>query len=116
MKKKSELYKENQEDILRRILKVIGVDRENDRKSRDELEGEEIKESIREMREEIIKYYTTSRWKTLYREENQELNMIKNIMKEHGIEIYKLERKKSNEGKIERKRLYIFNIPKNIEI
>ena len=42
--------------------------------------------------------------------------MIKNIMKEHGIEIYKLERKKSNEGKIERKRLYIFNIPKNIEI
>lgn len=116
MKKKSELYKGEQEEILKRILNLIGVSRENDRKSRDELELEEIKESIRGMRDEIIKYYTTSRWKTFYREENQELNMIKNIMKEHGIEIYKLEKKKTNDGKVERRRLYIFNIPHNLEI
>jgi hypothetical protein len=85
MRNKNELYKEERLDILIRILKVIGIDRDKDRKSRDELESEGIKENMREMRDEIIKYYTTSRWKTFYREDNQELNMIKNIMKEKKI-------------------------------
>ena len=116
MKKKSELYKVEQEEILKKILSLIGVNRENDRMTRDELEQEEIKENMRKMRDDIIKYYTTSRWKTFYREDNQELNMIKNIMKEHGIEIYKLEKKRMNEGHAERRRLYIFNIPQNLEI
>lgn len=116
MKKKSELYEFEQKEILKKILNVIGVNRENNRKSRDELECDEIKDHMREMRDDIIKYYTTSRWKTFYREDNQELNMIKNIMKEHGIEIYKLEKKRSNDGKVERRRLYIFNIPNNLEI
>ena len=87
MRNKNELYKEERLDILIRILKVIGIDRDKDRKSRDELESEGIKENMREMRDEIIKYYTTSRCKTFYREDNQELNMIKNIMKEKKIYI-----------------------------
>jgi hypothetical protein len=118
MKKKSELYKENQNEILRKIIKIIGITTDNNRKNRDELETEEIKESIRELTDDIIKYYSTSKWKTFIREYNQELNVIKNIMKEHGIEIYKLERKRQREsdGKYESYRLYIFNIPKNIEI
>jgi hypothetical protein len=116
MKKKSELYENEQKEILKKILNLIGINRLNNRKTREELEGDEIKESMREMREDIIKYYTTSRWKTFYRDDNQELNMIKNILKEHGIEIYKLEKKRSNDGKIERSRLYIFNIPNNLEI
>jgi len=118
MKKKSELYKYNQDEILKRIIGKIGITRENNRKNREELETEEIKNSIRECTDDIIKYYSTSKWKTFTREDNQELNIIKNIMKEHGIEIYKLERKRQRQtdGKYESYRLYIFNIPKNIEI
>ena len=71
---------------------------------------------MREMKDDIIKYYTTGKWKTLYREDNQELNLIKNVMKENGIEIYKLEKKTKNNGKIKSSRLYIFNIPNNLEI
>lgn len=65
--------------------------------------------------EEIKKYYSTSRWRSVYREDNKELNIIKNIMREHGIEILKIERKRKKEEKNESYRIYIFEIPEEIK-
>lgn len=111
--KREKIYEKEREEILINIIKKIEL-REN-RILKEELERETIKEYIHEKMEEIKKYYSTSRWRSVYREDNKELNIIKNIMREHGIEILKIERKRKKGEKNESYRIYIFEIPEEIK-
>jgi len=109
MRKKTELYSEERVNMFNEILNFINISKENNKIYKSELENDKLKEFINSKMEEIIKYYRASKWASLYREKNRELNVLKNIMREHGIEIYKLEKKTTVDGKINRDRLYIFN-------
>ena len=111
---KEELYKKERLEILKDLIKKIGITKEENKKLKEELENETIKEYIRSKEEEITKYYSTSRWKSIYKEENKELNIIKNIMRENNIEILKIEKKRLKEGKYSSYRVYVFEIPNEI--
>ena len=112
--KREKMYEREREEILINLIKELEL-REN-RILREELEKDKIKEYIQLKMEEIKKYYSTSRWRSVYKEDNKELNIIKNIMREHGIEILKIEKKRRKEEKNESYRVYIFNIPEEIKI
>ncbi len=114
--KREEIYKKEREELLIELLKEIGVDNGEKRKLKDELEKDSIKEYVRSNNDRIKRYYSTSRWRSTYRNDNKEMNIIKNIMREHDIEILKLEKKKKlQDGIYESHRLYIFEIPEEIK-
>lgn len=116
MRGKDKLYMKERENILIELINKLGINNTENRILRDELEKEEIREYIKNKFEEIKQYYSTSRWRSVYREENKELNIIKNIMREHKIEILKIERKRlKDNGKYEGYRIYIFEIPEEIK-
>ncbi len=114
--KREDRYKRERGEMINEIIKRLEIDK-NRKKGREELETEEIKEYVLSRMEEIKKYYSTSRWRSVYRDDNKELNILKNIMREHGINIIKTEKKKkTEEGKYEGHRVYIFEIPEEIKI
>lgn len=108
--KKADKYMREREDMLIRVLKAIGLS--NDRRiiERSELEGADIRGKINELRDEIWKYYNTSGWNSCKYGKSQELNIIKNICKYHGITIYKIEKKRRDGEKIRSYKVYDFNI------
>lgn len=89
MRKKSELYKKEQDEILKKILKIICINNEKIRINREEIENE-----LKEMEEEIQKYYSVSKFKSYINGEEKYLNLIKNICKEKEINILKLQGKR----------------------
>jgi hypothetical protein len=94
MRNKSELYKKEQEEILKKILKIIGINNEKIRINREELLKEEIENELKEMEEEIKKYYSVSKFKSYINGDEKYLNLIKNICKEKEINILKLQGKR----------------------
>ena len=106
---KDNIYKEQQNEIFHKILEKLGVTRENNQIFKSKIDTPENNKFILDMMEDITKYYATSNWKSIYRDNNREFNILKNIMKHHGIEIYKFEKKKTENEIIKRDRLYIFN-------
>lgn len=113
--RKDERYVEEREWMLIRVLKEIGISNERTIIERSELEGEEIRGKIKEMKEEIWKYYKTSGWNSCKYGKCQELNIIKNICKYHGITIYKIEKKRKEGDKIKSYKVYDFNIKEEIK-
>lgn len=117
-RKKTEMYKEEQEKIIKEILKIIGVTWEERRINREELLKEEINEKIDKMEEEIKKYYSISRYRAYREGKDKKLNLIKNLCKENGIEILKLQGKrykKENEKERETYVIYQFEIPEYLK-
>ena len=112
--KKGDKYMEDREEMLIRVLKAIGLNKERTIIERSELEGEEIVNKIRELREEIWKYYITSGWNSCKYGKCQELNIIKNICKYHGITIYKIEKKRKEGDKVKSYKVYDFNLKDEI--
>ncbi len=112
--KKGDKYMEEREEMLIRVLKAIGLNKERTIIERSELEGEEIVNKIRELREEIWKYYITSGWNSCKYGKCQELNIIKNICKYHGITIYKIEKKRKEGDKVKSYKVYDFNLKDEI--
>ena len=53
-------YSKEQKEILMKIIKKIGITKEKKRFKKEELETEELREGIKEMLEEIKKYYKMS--------------------------------------------------------
>lgn len=66
-----------------KILKIINITKINNKIKKEDLE----KEEIRNLMGEIKKYYKTSNWRSIKTWKDQELNLINNILKEHEIEI-----------------------------
>lgn len=108
--RKDERYVKERDDMLIRVLKAIGVNKGRTIIERSELEGDEIVSEIRGLRDEIWKYYKTSGWNSCKYGKCQELNIIKNICKYHGITIYKVEKKRVDGDKIRSYKVYDFNI------
>ena len=108
--RKEERYVKERDDMLIRVLKAIGLS--NDRRiiERCELDGEEIRSKINGLRCEIWEYYRTSGWNSCKYGKCQELNIIKNICKYHGITIYKIEKKRVDGERIRSYKVYDFNI------
>jgi len=87
----------------------------NNKIKKEELEKEEVRIEIRNLMGEIKKYYKTSNWRSIKTWKDQELNLINNILKEHEIEILKIDRKrKCEDNKYHNYREYIFNIKEEI--
>lgn len=108
------LYKKEREEIMIKILKIIGITRERKRINREEIEKEEIKESINNMLEEIKRYYKISQWRNINTWKDKEINLITNILKNNGIEIIKTDRKRKIENKYIHYREFIFDINEDI--
>ena len=113
--RKEAKYVEEREGMLIKVLKEIGISKERTIIGREELEGEEIRSKINEMKGDIWKYYKTSGWNSCKYGKSQELNIIKNICKYHGITIYKIEKKRREGEKIKSYKVYDFNIKEEIK-
>ena len=111
---KEDLYENESVEILIKVLKLIGITRDRKRLMREELDTELIKDSINNMLEEIKKYYKISRWRSINTWKDKELNLITNILKYHGIEVIKTDRKRKIEDKYVHYREYIFDISEEI--
>jgi hypothetical protein len=108
--RKDEKYSKEQEEILLKMLRKIGISKEKRRFNREELERECIKEGINEMIEEIKKYYKMSNWRSIKTWKEVELNLITNVLKYNGIETIKVDRKRKEGDKYKHYREYIFDI------
>jgi hypothetical protein len=114
--KKSVIFKKEQQEIFVELLQKLGITKENNRILKEEIEREYIKEYIREKEEDIKKFYSACKWKSVGKENNLEINIIKNIMRENNVDILKLERKKKSEedNKYHSYRVYVFMFPEEI--
>jgi len=110
--KKNIKYKTEQEEILNNLIKKIGFNKENNRVLKEQIETDEIKKYILSIQDNIKKYYAVGNWASIYKKTNIEMNIIRNIFKEHNIEILKIEKKRKNEeNKYESYRVYVFLFP-----
>jgi len=107
-------YSKEQNEILMKIIKKIGITKDKKRFKKEELETEEIKNGIKEMLEEIKKYYKMSNWRSIKTWKEQELNLITNILKYNGIETIKVDRKRKEGDGYKHYREYIFDIKEEI--
>jgi len=110
---KDEKYKKEQVEILKEILKEIGIREEKITISREELETEEFKGYMNEKYEEIKKYYKTTSWISVKKGLEKELNILKNICRYNGIIIDKIQRKKTKDDKRINHVIYKFDIPED---
>jgi hypothetical protein len=113
--RKEDKFVEEREGMLIKVLKAIGINKGRTIIERSELEREEIRSKMNEMKEEIWRYYRTSSWNSCKYGKCQELNIIKNICKYHGITIYKVEKKRKDGDKIRSYKVYDFNINEEIK-
>jgi hypothetical protein len=113
MRKKSLLYKNEQKEILNKILKIIGINGNNIKVNREDLLKKDTEEEIKKLEDDIKKYYSISKFRSYIEGKDKYLNLIKNICKENNIEILKLQGKRYID-KIEKKRetyvIYQFEI------
>ncbi len=118
MRKKSLLYKNEQIDILKKILKIIGINEDNKKINRDELLKDEIEYELKKLEEDIKKYYSISKFRSYIEGKEKYLNLIKNICKENNILILKLQGKRYID-KVEKIRetyvIYQFEINEDIK-
>jgi ribosomal protein L13E len=63
--RKDDKYKKEQEEILIKIIRKIGISKDKRRFNREELERETIKDYINEMLDEIKRYYKMSNWRSI---------------------------------------------------
>jgi len=112
--KKDEKYEKEQKEILMKIIKIIGLSKEKYRFEKEEIDREEVKEEIKNMIEEIKKYYKMSNWRSIKTWKEQEINLIINILKYNGIETIKMDRKRKEGNEYKHYREYIFDIKNNI--
>ena len=107
-------YSKEQKEILMKIIKKIGITKDKERCKKEELETEELKNGIKEMVEEIKKYYKMSNWRSIKTWKEQELNLITNILKYNGIDTIKVDRKRKEGEVYKHYREYIFDIKEEI--
>jgi hypothetical protein len=112
--RKDDKYKKEQEEILIKIIRKIGISKDKRRFNREELERETIKDYINEMLDEIKRYYKMSNWRSIKTWKEVELNLITNILKYNGIDTIKVDRKRKEGDKYKHYREYIFDIKDEI--
>jgi hypothetical protein len=105
---------QNQEEILQKIINIIGITKENKKIRKEDLCKEETRTQIRQLLDDVKKSYKTYKWRSMKTWKDIEINLITNIFKEHNIDIVKIERKKKIDDKIYRYREYNFLIPEYI--
>lgn len=112
---KNELYREQQYDILLKILSLIGVTKDNTIIERDVIEREDNIKVINELQDDINKYFSTGTWKSVKIGVHTEINIIRNIFKSYNISILSIDKKRKNEDGIYKSyTLYKFEIPNEI--
>jgi hypothetical protein len=110
MRPKDILFKTEQEKILIKILKIIGLNGTNNKINREDLLRQEIIEKIKEIEEDIRHYYCISKFRSYSEGKDKYLNLIRNICKHNGLEILKLQGKRyETEEKIKRKTYVIYH-------
>lgn len=113
---KEELYVKEREEIMLKILEVIKITRKRNRIMKWELEKEEVREGINDLIDDIKRYYKTSKWRSMKTWKDKEMNIINNVLKEHDIEIIKIDKKsKSEDNRYHNYREYIYNINEKIK-
>lgn len=108
---KEELYKDERDAILRTIIEQIGLNKSKKVLMRSEIIKDETKDCINKLMEDIRRYYTISKWRSIKTWKEKELNIINNIMKDNGIDIIKMDKKiRLKSGKYENERVYLYEI------
>jgi hypothetical protein len=113
--KKEELYIKEREEIMLKILKIIGISKDRKRIRKDEIEKEEVRNQIKELMEDIRRYYKISNWRSINTWKDKEINIINNVLKDNGIETIKIDKKRIGEDKkYHNYREYIYEIKDEI--
>lgn len=110
-KKKDEMYKSEQINVLIQILKKIGITQQNSSINKDVIENEETKDFIRKKKYEIKYFYYFSNWTAVISTKNSELNILRFICRYHNIKINIFVNQKNKNGIA---RIYNFEIPDEI--
>jgi hypothetical protein len=109
------LYKEQQNDILLKILTLIGITKTNTMIERENIEREDNLKKINEMKEDINKYFTIKNKNSVKTGVHIEINIVRNICKQLGINILSIDKKRRDENNLYKSyRIYKFEIPENI--
>lgn len=117
MRSKDIIYKNEQEELLIKVLRIIGIKGGNKRINREDLLGENIIEGIKEIEGEIRKYYRISKFRSYSDGKERYLNLIRNLCKHSGIEILKLQGKRyEGDDKKERRTYVIYHFLINKEM
>jgi hypothetical protein len=112
---KNNLYREEQIEIMKKILEHIGINKDNNIFNREDLEKDDFKNKIDELIPEIKKYYKIASWNSYKYGINKHINLLKNICKYNDIIIDKMQKTKKDNNNTEKKYIhyvvYRFNIP-----
>jgi len=113
---KKELYYKEQYDILIKILNIIGINKNNNTVQKSYIENEEILTQINNLKNDILRFFSTRTWHATKTGVNIELNFIRNVIREFDIEMLSLEKRKKDEesNKTKSYRYFKFIIPENI--
>ncbi len=98
-KTKPEKFQQERENVLLKLNKIIGIDEENNKFNLEQLKkNTEIHNQIKELEEEVKRYFVYNRWTYFNRElENDWLCLMKNIYKDMGYELAYRQRCKDGE-------------------
>jgi hypothetical protein len=108
---KEVLYVKERDEIMLKILNIINITKNNNKIKKEDLEKDEVRIGIRNLIDDIKKYYKTSNWRSMKTWKDKEINLINNVLKEHDIDILKIDKKrKCEDNKYHNYREYIFNI------
>ena len=112
---KNNLYREEQIEIMKKILEYISINKDNNICNREDLEKDNFKNKIDELIPEIKKYYKIASWNSYKYGINKHINLLKNICKYNDIVIDKMQKTKKDNNNTEKKYIhyvvYKFNIP-----
>jgi hypothetical protein len=112
---KKDLYKNEQYDILIKLINIIGISKNITSIEKGDIEKQEILEKIDLLKDDIIKYFNTGNWYSTRKGDHTQVNFIRKIFKYFDIEGFSIERKKKDENNYYKSfRIYKFIIPENI--
>ena len=98
MRRKDILFKREQGELLIKVLRIIGLNGNNNKINRDDLLSDVVMGGIKEIEGDSRHYYSISKFRSYSDGKDRYLNLIRNICKHNGLEILKLQGKRYEDG------------------
>ncbi len=112
---KKKLYEKEQQEILIKLMNIIGIKKDNVNIEKSYIESEDVSIQINNLKDDVVKYFSTSKWCSVKLGSNIEINIVRNIFKYFNIEVISIEKKRKDESnKYRSYRIYKFIIPESI--
>ena len=112
---KKKLYEKEQQEILIKLMNIIGIKKDNVNIEKSYIESEDVSIQINNLKDDVVKYFCAGKWASTRVGNHTEINIVRNIFKYFNIEVISIEKKRKDEdGKYISYRIYKFIIPESI--